>query len=72
MQEVDIIGNIAESNIHFMLNTTLWNNFNSDILSIISHPQIWHEVKLLSANGERNSLIRDCSHKCCQEVNDMI
>jgi len=57
MQEVDIIGNIAESNIHFMLNTTLWNNFNSDILSIISHPQIWHEVKLLSANGERNSLI---------------
>jgi hypothetical protein len=33
VQEIDVIGNIAESNIRFMLNTTLWNSFDSDVLS---------------------------------------
>jgi hypothetical protein len=55
MQEIDVIGNIAESNIHFILNTTLWNSFDKNILNIISPLQSWKEVKLLGSDGKRNS-----------------
>ena len=53
MQEIDVI-NIAGSRISFILNTTLWNSFNSDALSIISPTQSWDEVKLLDPEGKRN------------------
>ena len=55
MREIDIVGNVAESHIRFMLSTTLWNSFDSDVRSVVSHPQSWHEVKLLDQNGKRNS-----------------
>jgi excinuclease UvrABC nuclease subunit len=58
MQEIDVIGNIAESNIRFMLNTALWDNFDSDVLRIVSSPRSWNEVKLLSPNGKRNPQLR--------------
>lgn len=54
MQEVDIIKNIAKSNLHFMLNTALWSSFDSDILSIVSVTQSWSEVKLFEHDGSRN------------------
>jgi hypothetical protein len=53
MYEIDI-GSIAESKMHFMLNPTLWESFDSSILRIISIPQNWSEVKLLSSDGEKN------------------
>lgn len=54
MQEIDVVGNIAESHLRFMLNTTLWDSFDSDIISVISPPQSWSEVKLLAPDGGRN------------------
>ena len=54
MQEIDIIGNVAESKINFMLNTTLWDSFDSNVLSIISPTQSWNEVKLLDQDKKRN------------------
>lgn len=54
MQEVDVVGNVAESNIRFMLNTVLWENFDSCILEIISSNQAWSEVKLLDDNGSKH------------------
>jgi len=57
MKEVDIISNIAESKLTFMLNTSLWNSFDLDVLRIISAPHSWNEVKLLGPDGKRNSLL---------------
>jgi len=54
MQEIDVIGNVAESNLRFILNTTLWDSFDSGVLSIISPSQSWNEVKLLAPDGKRN------------------
>ena len=54
MQEIDVIGNIAESHLRFVLNTTLWESFDTSILSTISSPLLWNEVKLLDSNGRRN------------------
>ena len=54
MQEIDVIGNVAESSVRFILNTTLWESFNQDVLRVISNPQSWNEVKLLTTNGKRN------------------
>ena len=53
MEEIDVI-NIAGSSIHFILNTTLWSSFDSDVMSAISHPKLWKEVKLLAPDGKRN------------------
>jgi excinuclease UvrABC nuclease subunit len=58
MGEIDVIGNFAESNIRFILNTTLWDSFDLDILSIISHPKSWYEVKLLAPSGKKNPELR--------------
>jgi hypothetical protein len=58
MPEIDLIGNIAESNIRFVLNTTLWDNFDLDVLNIVSSPESWSEVKLLDSNGKRNPNLR--------------
>ena len=52
MQEIDVVGNIAVSHLRFMLNTTLWESFDSDVLNIILPPQSWSEVKLLDFNGK--------------------
>ena len=57
MKEVDIISNIAESKLTFMLNTSLWNSFDLDVLRIISASHSWNEVKLLGPDGKRNSLL---------------
>jgi excinuclease UvrABC nuclease subunit len=54
MQEIDVIGNVAESKIRFILNTTLWDSFDSTVLRIISQSQSWTEVKLLAPDGKRN------------------
>lgn len=54
MYEIDIIGNIAGSNIHFILNTTFWDSFDLDVLKVISPPQLWNEVKLLASDGTKN------------------
>jgi len=54
VQEIDVIGNVAESNIRFMLNTTLWDSFDLNVLRIISTPNSWNEVKLLASDGKRN------------------
>jgi excinuclease UvrABC nuclease subunit len=54
MQEIDVIGDMSKANIRFMLNTALWDSFDSNILHIISCPQSWNEVKLLASDGTRN------------------
>ena len=54
MQEIDIGRDIPISDLNFMLSTSLWDSFDSDILSIISAPQKWVEVKLLTADGNKN------------------
>ena len=54
MCEIDVIGSIPESNLRFMLNTSLWDSFDSAVLKIISPPQSWIEVKFLSPDGTRN------------------
>jgi hypothetical protein len=58
MREIDVIGNFAESNIRFILNTALWDSFDLDVLGIISHPQSWREVKLLDPDGKKNPQLR--------------
>jgi hypothetical protein len=54
MQEVDLVGNISESKLHFMLNTFLWDSFDSDILRVVSSPDGWNEIKLLNSDGSKN------------------
>ena len=54
MREIDIITNTAMSNLRFMLNTALWDSFDINVLSIISSPQSWNEVKMLAPDGEKN------------------
>jgi excinuclease UvrABC nuclease subunit len=54
MQEIDVIGNVAESHLRFMLNTTLWDSFDSGVLGVISPSHSWNEVKLLAPDGKRN------------------
>ncbi|WP_238581952.1 hypothetical protein, partial [Dehalococcoides mccartyi] len=49
--EIDIINNIAESKLHFMLNVALWDSFDSNILRMVCPPNTWNEVKLLDSNG---------------------
>jgi excinuclease UvrABC nuclease subunit len=55
MQEIDIVDIVAKSHVRFMLSTILWNSFDSDVLSVVSHTKSWHEVKLLARDGKRNS-----------------
>jgi len=54
MREIDIFTSTAMSTIHFMLNTTLWDSFDTNVLGIISSPQSWNEVKMLAPNGKKN------------------
>ncbi|MDR1069262.1 MAG: hypothetical protein LBL37_00520 [Gracilibacteraceae bacterium] len=59
MGEIDLVGaNIALSSIQFILNTTLWDSFNPKVMSIISQPQSWREVKLLAPDGKSNPQLR--------------
>ena len=55
MQEIDIINSVATSKIGFHLNTTLWENFDSNVMKTISESQAWSEIKLLDQDGKRNS-----------------
>lgn len=55
MAEIDVIDNIAESKLHFMLNVVLWDSFDPNILQMVSPPDMWNEVKLLDSNGCKNS-----------------
>ncbi|MDR1192574.1 MAG: hypothetical protein LBK98_00120 [Peptococcaceae bacterium] len=58
MQEIDVVGDVAKSYIRFMLNTAWWDSFDANVLSIISHPRSWSEVKLLAPDGKRNPQLR--------------
>lgn len=57
-KEIDIIGNsIAESKIHFVLNTALWESFDASIKSTLHSISAWSEVKFLDENGNLNNSI---------------
>ncbi|MDR1321230.1 MAG: hypothetical protein LBK56_07370 [Gracilibacteraceae bacterium] len=59
MGEIDLVGaNIAMSTLEFILDTTRWDSFDPEVLSIISQPQSWGEVKLLDPDGKRNPQLR--------------
>jgi hypothetical protein len=52
--EIDVIDNVKESDVRFMLSTALWDSFDPNILSVISSSQSWQEIKLLTHDGKRN------------------
>ncbi len=56
--EIDVINTIAESKLHFMLSVVLWESFDSNILQMVSPPNMWNEVKLLDSNGNINSQMK--------------
>jgi len=55
MQEIDLIKtNFVESKVPFTLNTTLWDNFDKSIHSLVASVDRWTEVKLLNADGSKH------------------
>jgi len=64
MSEIDINRSISESKLHFTLNTTLWDSFDSEILRIVSPPHSWNEVKLLDVDGSENPELSAIPNNC--------
>lgn len=62
MQEIDVI-NISTTNLRFILNTVLWDSFDTNIISIVSPPQIWSEVKMFTTGGAQNPQLTTIPNK---------
>ena len=57
-KEIDIIEcSVAKSKVSFMLNTVLWDSFDTTIKSILHSNSNWQEVKFLDENGALSSRI---------------
>jgi len=51
-EEIDLIENsMANTKIHFILNTALWESFDETIKSTLHSIPNWTEVKFLDENG---------------------
>ena len=57
MQEIDLISDLAVSVRNFVLSAALWEEFDPDVLHLVSDTEAWGEVKLFNTNGQKNPLL---------------